>query len=547
MNSVAHITEAPVSRIKSAAPLAIILIAAFALRCRMFSGLVGSDDLAYSLNAFQLLHGDFHPTLSPLSNRIGFIGLLSACFLFFGHSEYSLILPSFASSMLQIVLAFLLLKRAGKPRAGLIAAGLLALSPWDAIFATRGYSDIPSSTAFALFVFLAWRPESVRKSSKFAAPAAGFCLGFAYLFKEMALFQMIFWAPFLLWAAVTEKKGRIRDLVATASGALSIFLIESLWYLHSTGDFWYRLRGVESGYNRSEWSGAALYGSNYFDRVFIQAPKALLVDPTFLFMFSAGLLAYLYIRSREKSLWPIFGWLAFDLAFFATGSSSLGTFNPIPLFQRYLLIMLFPAALLVGTAIDFGIEDIRLRSVPRSAILAVAGIAVAALAGAVYYSTPLSWVAAAALMAGVLPTAAKSVRIAGWSLAFAAASIVLAGLLMAYPFSQSNSQPEKKLYEFVSKSPLPVYSDERTLSILQFFDHYKTSDKFRDFQKVDGASLRNAWVIVNEPRMAFLINTYHYKPPGWVLDSKGSKMKLVAKIGKGKPGTTIYVFHKSEM
>ena len=64
--------------------LTIILVTAAAIRISLFSGLVGSDDLVYSKNAWDLASGNYKPSPSPLSNRIGHIGLIAASFKIFG-------------------------------------------------------------------------------------------------------------------------------------------------------------------------------------------------------------------------------------------------------------------------------------------------------------------------------------------------------------------------------------------------------------------------------------------------------------------------------
>ena len=143
------------------AALAAILVAAVAIRVRLFAGFVGLDDAEYARFAYQMVHGSFHlrgytgPAVFPL--RIGLIAPVALSFRLAGLSEASMVAYPFALSLGGIVLIYLLSSLWFGHRAGLLAAALVAVFPWDIDGASKLVPDLPAAfyTAAAVTA-IAW-------------------------------------------------------------------------------------------------------------------------------------------------------------------------------------------------------------------------------------------------------------------------------------------------------------------------------------------------------------------------------------------------------
>jgi len=520
----------------------LIIVFGLLLRALFFSGLIGSDDLAYAQNAHDLLSGKYSPKASPFWNRIGYIVLLAGVFRVFGINEFALVIPPFLASLLQIFLAFLFLHRAGKKRAGFIAAGIMAVVPWDVIFATRGYPDVPAGVAFSAFVFLVWRGGKTDKPLSFGASfIAGLLLSVTYMIKEMVLLQLLFWAPFLIYLTWKNKGISSATLALMIAGAGLPWLIESVCYQFLAGDFFYRLHGISAGYNQTIWSGIGMYGKNLLHRVLVEAPLSLLLDSAFLQCFAAGLIAYLFLRGHDKKLWPIFMWLACDLAFFAFGTTSFKEFNPLALDRRYMLIMVLPAVLLIGAGIDRGITAFS-ESGERIKI-AIAIFVFTALTAIDGYFQPgfLVWLSIAAFSLGIIFALLRFENAFRIALIAGAAAFVVYGMWISSEAMLYTAQPEKQAYRFIQQDHVPIYADEKTKSILEFFDGYKQPIRFHDFSEIQTTEISNSFLIINEHRISFLMNTYQYKLPDRISEA-ASKMKLMKTFGMNQPGRKIYIF-----
>jgi len=522
--------------------LFLLMLVGIGLRIFFFSGLVGSDDLAYSKNANSLITGELKPAASPLYNRIGHIAMTGFFFLVFGINEIALALLPFLASVAQMLLAWWMLANLKLQKAGLFAVGLLAIMPWDVVFATRGYPDLPSSALFAAFVALMfvgiYGDKKRRPAMSFFA---GFCLGWAYLVKEMSLVSMFYWAPALLVMLFTNKLVRLGTLALCGAGALLIFILESIGYQILTGDFLFRFHGVDIGYNRSTWSGTGLY-QDMIHRVFIDGPRALFLDTVFLQSFALAVVFFVFLGWREKRLRPVFGWLLFSLLFFIAGTSSVSEFNPLPLFRRYMLIMAFPAAILIGVSMDQGLKRLKEPDGAKRwwGVLAMSAIVIGAgawnrpfilhqLAGALFFIAAflVFWKKRALFL---LPLGL------GFSL------LVITGLQGAYPITKHNAWAEKELFRVIEKTDEPVYSDIRTTGILQFFDGYTRTTRFLDIAKAKQKEVRGCFVALNEGRVSFMESNYDYRMPDWIRHGPPPGYKLIGRFGPKEPGKNIYLF-----
>lgn len=174
--------------------------------------------------------------------RVALVYPLSWSFRVFGEGDGPAILIGIVCAALSIAVIAEIAKTAISPRAGVAAALLLALLPYDIILTTRVLSDGPLRLFVALACLFALRGWMTGSGPAFAWTGA--MLGFAYLTKisGLALF-----ASFGIALAIRCLKRRsTRPLMFHALGFSSVVLVETVWYWWRTGQLFLHYRIVYS-------------------------------------------------------------------------------------------------------------------------------------------------------------------------------------------------------------------------------------------------------------------------------------------------------------
>lgn len=348
--------------------LLTIIAASAAVRVYLFRGYVGLDDAEYARLAYQMAHGTFSfdsyagPAVFPL--RIGLTAPTALLFRLFGLSEWTAVLYPLLLSLACIALAYVCSSLLFGPRAGLIAAALLGIFPWDLESATNLLADLPSAfyatTAVTLVIFLE-RTGVQRRAALFGGGLiAGVALGFSWLCKETVAYMAPFWIALMV---TTVRTGGSRWLflgAGVAVGSLSILFGEMITYHHFTGDLFFRFQEIERNYGQNDkyffaegsrfgWDGKGGYSKALFDRLLVTGPAVILLNRSFLFLPLIGLAATAYGWFRRDRSFLIPGlWLWTLVLMFNFCSSSLTSYAPLALFQRYLYPIYFPSIVLVS-------------------------------------------------------------------------------------------------------------------------------------------------------------------------------------------------------
>ncbi len=334
--------------------LAGIFLAAAAVRLPMFWTSIGGlaspkilwYDEAYSVffasrglvDAIRLSGYDSTPGL--------FVALLSLWTKVFGGSTAALAAMSFVFSLLGVYLAYRLGRRLFGGRAGLLAAGLLALAPLHVKFATeiRVYSLLTCLAALSLLAL--WRFLEKQDGWSGAAWIAVSVLGLYghVTFGVFLLLENIFLAE--RWRAGRFRAVRtwIYCLAAGTAACLPMLLIFRRWndfFMQPGGSsFFSRAFGHGGAGALLSFFAALFFGErSYYSGSLIVAALSLLLGAA-----AAAGLGYVVYRRRRDDRVRLLGLMVFGAAVF------------FPLFglvydPRYYLIYIIPALVLAASAL----------------------------------------------------------------------------------------------------------------------------------------------------------------------------------------------------
>jgi 4-amino-4-deoxy-L-arabinose transferase-like glycosyltransferase len=464
--------------------LAILAVAA-ALRVRMFSGYVGLDDGEYARVAYQIARGEFSPVgysgpaVFPL--RIGLTAPAAAAFWLFGASEWTMVLYPFVLSLATVVLAYCCAAMLFDERAGLIAAALMAVFPWDMQNATMLLPDLPgafwAALAVALVLFVDRRAGVSRPVLLAGGLASGLAFGLSWLCKE----SVVYLAPFcgLLAIQGLRRHGSSRWMLwaGVAAGAGAVLLAETTTYYQLTGDYLYRFHEVERNYYQNQkyffaegsdfgWEPGESYARVLAVRLFVDGPAVFFFDRTLLFLPLVGVVATIYgWRRRNQSLLLAAGWLWSLVLMFNFASTSTKSYIPLALFQRYLYPVFLPAVLLVAGFVAAAIFSPAPSRARFARLMPVAGVLASAL---------IAWAAWPSLYFGV-----------------------------KYP---PRWNAEVRSLKDVLQPDAVLYADTFSIRALEFMSGYPRQTAWTDFERLQpGQELRDgSFVLVNHQYIGWL-------------------------------------------
>lgn len=378
------------------AALAVIIAVAAAIRVYLFNGFVGLDDAEYARFAHQMAHGSLDirsytgPAVFPL--RVGVIAPTALLFRVFGMNEWTLVLYPLFLSLAGIALAYACATRLFGQLAGLMAAALVAIYPWDIDGATKLLPDLPAAfyaaAAITAILYLERQPTPRNARLFLGGIGAGLALGLSWLCKE----SVAYLAPLCAVWAITSIRHERRILslwLGVAAGSLAVLLGEMIVYHAFTGDYLFRFHEVERNYRQWEnsfftegsdfgWKRGESHAQALARRLFVTGPALILFSRTFFYLPLIGLGATLWAwrRGDRRFLIPSL-WLWSLVLMFNFSSSSTATYTPLALFHRYLSPIFFPAIVLVSGFLATAITvDRRSRTRGRPAIAQWSALAI---------------------------------------------------------------------------------------------------------------------------------------------------------------------------
>lgn len=348
--------------------LLLIILTALALRLYEFRGFGALDDAAYAQLAHQVVEGSFQPAtytgpaVFPL--RVGIIYPTALLFRFFGVSEWTLVLFPFALSLLSVPLAYLCTAHFFGERAGLIGAALWALLPIDAFQAAILVPDLPAAFFGSLAVtgifFLVDSRHQHRLPLFLGGLAVGLLFGVSWLCKESVAYLVPF-CGFLV--VITLRQAPTRNTAVWAGvaiGAVAVLLAEMLVYHNTTGDWLFHFHETERNYRQYKNAffveGSAMSGTEsggyakaLAKRLVLTGPSTIFLKTQFMLLPLVGLVVCLHaLYWRDRSFLIPGLWFTTLVFVFNFASSSLLSYAPLVLFDRYLYPILLPAIVVVS-------------------------------------------------------------------------------------------------------------------------------------------------------------------------------------------------------
>ena len=144
----------------------------------------------------------------------------------FGRSDAAVVVAQSLLGALSVALAWLLGREVAGKTAGLVAAGLVALSPWQVYFATVALTEC-WSTPLLLATILCTMRAAERPGWVWAVGAGLFCAALGYVHPEFLAL------PLLIGLLAAIARGRRRHLARWAVAAAVVALALSPWWIRN--------------------------------------------------------------------------------------------------------------------------------------------------------------------------------------------------------------------------------------------------------------------------------------------------------------------------
>jgi 4-amino-4-deoxy-L-arabinose transferase-like glycosyltransferase len=323
--------------------LTLFLCALF-VRIATYTGIICSDDLAYSYFAQLIAQGISTPEAEHFRLRVGVTVPVAIIYRIFGTSEWTTIVVPLFASALSVPLLVAIGRRIFPVPAAFLAGLLLMTFSMHANYATILIPE-PIMEFYVLcgvFVYLKAREES---DSLALAVLAGLCFGVAYLAKEAGIFPG---AAFILYSMLRRQW---KLALAIAAGMASVGALEVAYYFVQTGDALYRPHVIA----HSQETYFAFFGESARAWRLLQAYPRMMIVPNLDFGFHSVIALTLAASSlfliRGEKVWMLIVWAAVPMLYLNFGSSSLSNYQPVAVSDRYIGLVYQPLFLLAGAVL----------------------------------------------------------------------------------------------------------------------------------------------------------------------------------------------------
>ncbi len=293
--------------------------------------------------------------------RIGQIGLTAFSFSIFGVNEFATVIFPFIFSILSIILIFSFTKSITRSNStAVIASLLIAFFPVDIIFSTIDFPDLINAFFIYLGLFFLWKANESQKN--FFAVLSGALLYISFLFKENLYYVLILLA--VIWIYLIVKKHPSQKLILSTILVVILCIIgESLWYLVSKGQFFYRLKIIQANYRYSyyDFYPYTVYktighevGELYslFYQIFVINFKSIFLRRFYLLLPFLALVASIMNFIKRKHLLLSVWYIGFTVLLMGF-TTSITMFKPLDLHRSwYIYPLIMPAIILSAILIN---------------------------------------------------------------------------------------------------------------------------------------------------------------------------------------------------
>jgi len=356
-----------------------IMVVGLALRLYEFRGFGAVDDAAYAQIAHQMANGTFHvgdyrgPAVFPL--RLGIIYPTALLFRWFGTNDWTMVLFPFLVSLLGIPLAYVATNQFFGRRAALIGAAMWSVLPLDAFHASILEPDVAGAFFQSLGLLALVRAidaNVARRTAVIGGLTGGLALGISWLCKESVAYAAPFCA-FLMIASLRRDWRRHTPMWASvALGSIAVLAVEMAIYHRASGDWLFHFHETERNYHQYQnaffVSGSSLtapgrhsYAAAVVRRLVFDGPLTFFTHSQFLFLpLLAGIVCLHAIYWRDRTYLVPGVWFASLVLMFNFASSSLSSYVPLILFERYLYPVMLPAIIVAagfGATLFFDIAE----------------------------------------------------------------------------------------------------------------------------------------------------------------------------------------------
>jgi 4-amino-4-deoxy-L-arabinose transferase-like glycosyltransferase len=473
--------------------LGVVLALAIVARILAFNGYAGSDDGSYAELAHLLATGEFRvgqyagPPVFPL--RVGIFAPVALGFKLFGPAEWVMLAYPFIVSLATALLAFFAARAFFGETAGFIAGLIHAVLPLAASAASTLMVDLPAAfwgnLGVLLLVYGSHRKTPGARA--LCGSFSGLAFGASWLCKEAVVYLFPFAAGYCVWLFCRDRRN-LALVGAAAVAAAFVFLTEALVYRHYTGDALYRLHETHRNYeynntwffaegSRFGWQHGE-YHAALLKRLFLDGPMTIFGSRSFGGVTAIAALAVAYAAFTRVPLFLLPSlWFASQVLMFNFASSSLNSYQPLVLFDKYLYPLIFPASMLCA-----GLLTALLRERP-----------------AVHWEL------------------VRERRFWGSLVAVVLAGACALGTAVNVR-TRWKSRVERALAPIVAPTDR-LYSDKRTIRVLTFFWRYPEEVSARDFQGMDASDIPpGSMVLINHDKLDFLKSSYDYAVPAFCED-----------------------------
>ncbi|MEO5364490.1 MAG: glycosyltransferase family 39 protein [Magnetococcus sp. DMHC-8] len=317
--------------------------------------LESSDDLAYITYARQLLAGDFVFQEHHFAHRPGLFAPVALLFWLFDAHLHTATLLSLLASLATIWAVHRSARRYFGPRAGLLAALLLAANSFQLQQSLYLGPDI--LLAWSCFVGMTTLLDARRDGTVLSPAWSGWLIStvffFSLLVKVTVVWILVYvFVLFCLDLVAGRQRALWGWIVVTGLGYVSLYLG---MYAFLYGDPLYHLHVVEKTLNNPTgyWVFTPDSGNSLFARLTYQPLLLILNTPGYVTLLLLILpLARHFLRTGDPDRrQPFFYWsglVASGLFLFWFATSSFKFYNPIGLYERHFLFIAPPLSVLGG-------------------------------------------------------------------------------------------------------------------------------------------------------------------------------------------------------
>jgi hypothetical protein len=314
----------------------IILSYSAIVRLVFFKGTIGTDELIYISQGYNILNGDFGRSTYIGSLRYGSNAAQALSLWLFGNGAAGADGLYFASSLGQVLLVHWFAGRLWGRTAAIWAGLAMAALPIDAALAGGLNPDcflgLTISASLVIFYF------AERQNSSRLYLLSGLLAGFVFLIKEVVI---VYGVIFVVIVA-TEWRWRKKYLFFVGGGVFCLFVSLFLfWYIYGDPFYQFKNTAARLGLYAGGLEGDTSLGT-YFVWLFVKIYHVGLLG----WLAAAG--ALLALRRRQPDMRFVLCWAMGLLVIFSAFPFSLDPLKFIPKQTNYMEIFLAPLALLAG-------------------------------------------------------------------------------------------------------------------------------------------------------------------------------------------------------